>query len=281
MSYQATDEVLVYSRATGAARIVLAVLAHRCWHKENPDRLVSASNADLELATQVSRRHVKRAIDELEELGELRVVDRGGGRGNVPLYAITDLRALYDGLEVPAPGVVRPKIPTGQRPLVKGVTTTPNSAANGDTVAPFTSGNGDIKGATKGDPLAPFATRVISEVKRGQGPIPQNEPGDGLAPQPPQAGEPPPGPRPTGNRRRTLEAWQTAVIDWAKAQGVTGANRDYVIQAFLIAEPWQPTSDHAAARLHGFTTNQPADRLRAAAQMYRLDVTDPPARRAA
>ena len=117
-------EAVYANRSTsGATRQVLLYLAHRA----NDNGQCWPSQATIAADVGITRRTVIRAIEALQELGEVAVIRTGNGRGNVTLYEL------------------------------KGDTVSPNAPVKGDTTTPINEIKGDpvsIKGDTvsiKGD----------------------------------------------------------------------------------------------------------------------------------
>jgi DNA-binding transcriptional regulator YhcF (GntR family) len=82
MSAEALSAVLHHSRAQGTTQVVLLGIA---WHtSDNPELGCFPSQQTLANYANVSVRQVKRAIRELEDLGEIEIIHHGGiiGSGN-------------------------------------------------------------------------------------------------------------------------------------------------------------------------------------------------------
>jgi hypothetical protein len=88
MSAEEVRKVLDHSRARGAARMLLVVLAEHT-NGRRGDGVAWPSIGRLAEETGLSRRSVFRALAELEALGEITVVVRGGGRRGSNRYRLT------------------------------------------------------------------------------------------------------------------------------------------------------------------------------------------------
>jgi len=95
MSIEATNLVWSKSRAKGSARLVLLCIANHI----NQEGVAWPSVRKISDDTAVSERQVSRAISDLEEMGEIRVVEKGDGRGRSTIYRITlkgDISSIKD-----------------------------------------------------------------------------------------------------------------------------------------------------------------------------------------
>lgn len=90
MSLEAVKHVLKYSRANGGTRLVLVVLAE---HYGGPDRGCWPSLARIARQANITERHARRCLRELEVMGEI-TTSREEGRA-VPVYRVVDLTRLY------------------------------------------------------------------------------------------------------------------------------------------------------------------------------------------
>lgn len=77
--------ILANSRAKSSARLTAIALAEL----SDRDGYASATAETLAGFCHHSPRQVRRDIDALVKLGEVAVVDPGGGRGRAPVYLIT------------------------------------------------------------------------------------------------------------------------------------------------------------------------------------------------
>jgi hypothetical protein len=87
MSYQAVDYVLKHSKAQGAARVVMIVIAQKC-HSGNKSFFCWVSLDDLGKLARVSERHLCRILGELERAGEIRRERSSGGYNRPSCYTI-------------------------------------------------------------------------------------------------------------------------------------------------------------------------------------------------
>lgn len=85
MSIEATNTVWRRSKARGAARLVILCLANYT----NKSGVAWPSIKTIADDTFVSERQVTRAIAELEESGEIEIIEKGDGRGRSTVYKIT------------------------------------------------------------------------------------------------------------------------------------------------------------------------------------------------
>jgi hypothetical protein len=122
------QEVAAYSRATGATRLVLAMVAMHV-HHEDPDRRIQCTAEVIALECNLSRSQYFEHVRALIETGELVRVSGGGGRGKASVLALADLRALY-GEPLQRRRRVAP--PAGARPLVNRPA--PRTVSAGETV---------------------------------------------------------------------------------------------------------------------------------------------------
>lgn len=95
MGWRTVADVRDYSRATGAAYVVGVMLAERA-----PDetRVARPGLDRLALDARCGRSTVKRALDTLEGLGEIRELAAKVGRGNVNQYEVLVGPGLYGGV---------------------------------------------------------------------------------------------------------------------------------------------------------------------------------------
>lgn len=84
------QDVIDHSRAAGPAHHLLLVMAQVTEHGQvwmRPERLAAAA--------RMSPRSMYEARAALVKLGEIRTVEKGGGRGRQAVYELEDLQALY------------------------------------------------------------------------------------------------------------------------------------------------------------------------------------------
>lgn len=105
MSWEMTERVLTYSRAKGAARNVLHVIAYHA-HKNGSGAYPSIATIARE--ANVSRRDVFRSLRQLRDLGEITINLRGDGRahGTPNQYTMT-LAASIGDTTSPIDGEIR------------------------------------------------------------------------------------------------------------------------------------------------------------------------------
>jgi hypothetical protein len=84
MSWSAIEQVIAHSKAVGAARLLLLVIAHHI----NKDGYTWLSEATLVNETRISRRHLIRLLPQLEAEGELCIERHGVGRGHAFTYRL-------------------------------------------------------------------------------------------------------------------------------------------------------------------------------------------------
>ena len=94
MSVKVQSRVWEHSQATGNALIVLLKIADNA---DDSGNNAWPSIARLAHYCRCSRSTVKRSLRELVELGELEVVQRGGGRGQGSRYGSNLYRVVIDG----------------------------------------------------------------------------------------------------------------------------------------------------------------------------------------
>jgi hypothetical protein len=145
MNFPATRAIWKYSRSTGTNRLVLLAIAY---HMHHEDGEAYPSIATLAADVMKSERQVKRAIQELQESGELEVM-HGQGRGNCNAYRIAIKGDTHDTLST-SKGDTDDTLPGEKKvtnPTIKGDI----SSTKGDI--------SDVKGDT-------HDTRSKKEVKR-------------------------------------------------------------------------------------------------------------------
>lgn len=85
MSIEASNTVWKLSKSKGAARLVILCIANHI----NKDGVAWPTIGTIAEYTQVSERQVSRAIAQLEQDGEIEIVEKGDGRGRSTVYKIT------------------------------------------------------------------------------------------------------------------------------------------------------------------------------------------------
>jgi len=111
------EAVLIYSRARGPERLLLATMAAVADERGEVREL---STEELRAAAGIADRTYRRARAALLESGQLELLSGAGGRGNTNVWTVRDPREIDDARTTRAPRRVAP--PAGARPLVASAT---------------------------------------------------------------------------------------------------------------------------------------------------------------